>query len=298
MANRPIFRTFESAPYYLTTEIEFDWVKGMALSQQQKRVIALHDAFHYRFPDKQILEISSKSSEAHGIDASAFNLKKFVPSLGKSVSVENIYQGSKVFEQGGPFTDILEKTSKEAKGDERLKNSGPLIAFRFENCDYPLNPKNIFYDFLYISALMENEELAEKIKQYDAFSDIAFNPQKSTNCQARAAAIFVSLSRLGKLDEVKDFQSFAALFKLKNITPVETAKRSLPILKVSAVVQDHAPVSSEQTVGKGDIIEHLFFKTGEVLSDPCDGSIRVLFATVGEKKLSYSWVLQNCKIIR
>ena len=36
--------------------------------------------------------------------------------------------------------------------------------------------------------------------EYDAFTDIAFNPQKSINCQAEAAAVYVSLKRQGLLE--------------------------------------------------------------------------------------------------
>ena len=36
---------------------------------------------------------------------------------------------------------------------------------------------------------------------YDSFSDIEFNPQKSINCQAKAAAAFVGLSTQHLLSE-------------------------------------------------------------------------------------------------
>ena len=45
--------------------------------------------------------------------------------------------------------------------------------------------------------------------EYDAFTDIAFNPQKSINCQAEAAAIYVSLKKQGLLEEaLKDKENF------------------------------------------------------------------------------------------
>ncbi len=61
--------------------------------------------------------------------------------------------------------------------------------------------KTFFYDWLYIHTLVqeENAALAEGILAYDAFTDIEFNPKRSINCQAEAAAIFVSLSRQGLL---------------------------------------------------------------------------------------------------
>ena len=72
----------------------------------------------------------------------------------------------------------------------------------------PLIPRTAFYDWLYINALMENADLAEQVMEYDAFTDIEFNPNKSINCQARAAALFVAMKKLGRLEECKDFQGF------------------------------------------------------------------------------------------
>ena len=54
-----------------------------------------------------------------------------------------------------------------------------------------------------------NTELTKQIIEYDAFTDIEFNPSKSINCQAQAAAIFVSLYRKGILEEaLLDIDSF------------------------------------------------------------------------------------------
>ena len=54
-----------------------------------------------------------------------------------------------------------------------------------------------------------NKSLAEQITGYDAFTDIEFNPKRSINCQAEAAAIYVSLEKQGLLLEaLKDKDSF------------------------------------------------------------------------------------------
>ena len=42
--------------------------------------------------------------------------------------------------------------------------------------------------------------LADTMK-YWGFTDIEFNPQRSINCQARSAALFLSLMKRGELDE-------------------------------------------------------------------------------------------------
>ena len=43
---------------------------------------------------------------------------------------------------------------------------------------------------------------------YDAFTDIVFHPQKSINCQAEAAAVYVSLKKQGLLEKALDDQTY------------------------------------------------------------------------------------------
>ena len=102
---------------------------------------------------------------------------------------------------------------REAKREERLKNSGPLTGFTFEGRTFPLKPSHIFYDYIYMGALLENEELSKVLLEYDAFTDIEFNPNKSINCQARAAAVFVSLTRMGMREKIGDFNALLALYE-------------------------------------------------------------------------------------
>jgi hypothetical protein len=118
--------------------------------------------------------------------------------------VECAFQGSKVFEHGGPYLDILGMTSREAKKDERLRSSGRLTGFTFCGNDWPLEPQTAFYDWLYINALNKNPDLAEKISVYSAFTDIEFNPERSINCQAYSVALYRSLKMRGLLDEALD----------------------------------------------------------------------------------------------
>jgi len=115
--------------------------------------------------------------------------------------VETAFQGSKVFEKGGPYTDLLEGTSRDAKKDIRLKESGNLIGFRFFGKDFPLKPRTFFYDWLYINALNKDEYLREEVLNYNAFTDIEFNPKKSINCQAYSVALFISLEKSGLLKD-------------------------------------------------------------------------------------------------
>jgi len=211
MAKRPVFITWKTIPYADFRKVEFAWNGGFALSQSQKNVKGLHEAFNAIYPDQKVLEISSKSMQEIGVKLSAFSLQKFVPSLGVSRPVECVYHGGKTFRNGGPYTDLYTVSPKEAKRDPRLYESGPMTEFFFEGIDIPLVPETAFYNWLYINALLENGELAKEIVQYDAFTDIVFNPEKSINCQAMAAAQFVALHRKGLIEECRDFDKYLAI---------------------------------------------------------------------------------------
>ena len=199
MAIRPVFEASEKAPFYKQLDVEFQFFSGFSIGQKQKSIESLHSNYIRQNPNKAILEISSKCPLQLGVSLSAFNLKNNTQK--SSFSVECAFQSSKVFENGGPYTELLNKTSLEAKKYAKLHSSGKLISFKYFNENFPLNPKDYFYNWIYINALKSNEQLACDILNFDSFTDIEFNPQKSINCQARAAAIFVGLSRAGLLQE-------------------------------------------------------------------------------------------------
>lgn len=216
MAQRPVFIVKEKAPYSHMYSLHFTYSPGFSKSQKQKNIAALHEEFTktvFGREGKKIAEISSKSLDPNTEKLSAFRLMKYVPSLGKSVPLECVFQASKVFSDGGPYKDLLEVSPRAAKKDERLKTSGRLIAFEFEGVRYPLEPKTVFYDWIYLNACLENPEVADYILDYDAFTDIEFNPEKSLNCQARSCAIYVSLHRLAMTDRISDFEEFRKLFE-------------------------------------------------------------------------------------
>lgn len=212
MATRPVYYSIDCAPYVKTFMPEFTWNGGFAVTQKQKNIRALHESYLRYFPNNNILEISSKSLQELGIQLSAFHLKKYVPQLEKSIPVECVFQGGKVFATGGPFTDLYHETPRNAKKDPRLKSNGRIINFYFDDQSYSNFPRTAFYDWIYINAIIENEALSKELLKYDAFTDIEFNPDKSLNCQARAAALYVSLARLNLLDMCKDFDSFSSLY--------------------------------------------------------------------------------------
>ena len=211
MAQRPVYRVNDIKPFYECHMVDFIYNGGCSVSQKQKNITAIHEAYHKTYPNDRVLEISTKSLQPIGTYLSAFNLLKYVPSIQKSIPVENVYQGGKVFEQNGPLLDLYEVTPREAKIDERLNQNGSLQTFYFEGKTFPTSPKTAFYDWIYMNAVMENSGLIEEFCQYDAFTDVEFNPKASINCQARAAAIFVSLFRAGIIEKIKLFDEFVNL---------------------------------------------------------------------------------------
>lgn len=220
MAKRPVFVPALSGdtPFVREVDVEFLWFAGMAKSQAQKSIESLHQATAAKYNLFPTLEISSKSKTELGVSLSAFNLMLTVG--GYRMSVECAFQGSKVFEDGSSYPDLYEVSSREAKTDERLRNAGDVIAFRLFDDEFPINPTTAFYDWLYLSALWENTTLASELTNYAAFSDIAFNPQKSLNCQARSAALYVSLCQNNLLEQaLADKEAYFQLLSVEGRQP-------------------------------------------------------------------------------
>ena len=187
--------------------VSFTWNTGYGTAQMRKNAMALHEAAAEQGIG-HLLEISTKSDEQLGVCLSAFNLKLKLPEIGE-VPLEAAYQGSKVFKHGGPFTDLYRATPYGAKRDNRLRQSGGLAGFRFLQENWPLEPKTAFYDWLYIQALIPHQNWLTKLASYRGFTDIAFNPQRAVNCQARSCAAAVTLMQRGLLKRaVSDRREF------------------------------------------------------------------------------------------
>ncbi|EFM8250099.1 hypothetical protein A7A00_005017 [Escherichia coli] len=197
-ATRPIFIPSKEGVGVKELDITFDWHLGMSSEVRKRSIRSLHKQCEI-FGFKNTLEASSKSEQKIGINLSAFYLKNI-----SGYPVENIFQSSKVFMKGGPYRDILSKTPKEAKQDERLKNSGEMVYFLLNKEKFPLEPKSLFYDWIYMQVLFSdtNRGLKDEFLQadFDSFSDIEFNPKKSFSCQARTLALAVSLVKNGEVE--------------------------------------------------------------------------------------------------
>lgn len=211
MQRKAIFKSINEKPYIKTYYVTCDLPRGFALSQKQKGIKIIHDTYVRNFKGIEPLEISSKSDKELGVNLSAFNLKDK-----DGHTVECIFQSSKTFEEGGPYVDLLDLKPSQAKKDERLHNSGKLKCFTLNNVQYPLEPTTAFYDFIYLKALLNNENLLEQLNEYikdgATFTDIEFNPDRSLNCQAKTIALYVGL-KLANVDFNKDttFEEFVSM---------------------------------------------------------------------------------------
>ena len=195
MAKRPAW-TIENGKI-ISKDFEFAWNGGFAISQKRKNINALHQAIEDA-TGQTALEISSKGEVELGNKLSAFKMKT------TGVFIENVFQASKRYENGGPYLDLLDVAPKDAKRDERHKISGKLVAFVRNGEDWPLEPKTVFYDYIYVLAVIENFGCELDINEYNWFTDIEFNPGKSINCQARAVAIYKLIQEKAAFNVLND----------------------------------------------------------------------------------------------
>ncbi len=243
MARRPVFiPDISGFPYVSSIDIEFQWFAGFSKTQAQKSIASLHEAAK-KMEIYPILEVSGKSEFALGVSLSAFDLS--LSNQGsKTISVECAYQGSKVFEDGGPFHDLYTVSSREAKTDLRLRNSGEVTGFDLLGERFPIEPQTAFYNWLYMTALSQMEPpVIQELNQFKGFSDIAFNPKRSINCQARAVAVYVALHNTvpDELQTLGDWDSYIELVTgAKNGSPDEPAPRQLN-LSFEDVPDAHPP---------------------------------------------------------
>lgn len=210
MATRPIFIPRATrGPLVEELPIEIKWHGGFSVSQKQKNITELHSKAQ-KMGIHPILEISTKSFDEVGRRLSAFNLKIEID--GAMKSLESVYQSSKVFSVSGQHGFLMDVDPFAAKKEIRNLGVGKIVSFRLLGRDFPTEPTNAFYDWLYIRAIAPHEEWIRSNLNYAAYSDIEFNPHKSINCQGRAVAEFHALSMRGNAMEcARDFDTFRSL---------------------------------------------------------------------------------------
>ncbi len=206
MASRPAWSV--EGDFVVSNSFDFEWNGGFAISQKRKNINNLHNEIKAK-TGKKALEISTKSESEFGQKLSAFNLKL------EGYTLENLFQSSKVYTNGGPYLDLLEVGPKESKRDERHTSSGALIGFKYKGQMWELEPKTIFYDYIYLVSVFNSFERNEldKLLEYDWFTDIEFNPSKSINCQARSVAILKFILTKGNRDVLETYEKWAEFHK-------------------------------------------------------------------------------------
>ena len=225
MAERPIYiPKYDSDLLVETKLVEFNWFPGMAPVQKQKSINSLHESAKTSGIASHPLEVSSKSLNSLGVQLSAFNLRVKTEKYNREFTVESAYQSSKIFENGGPYKDLLFSPSIISKKDPRLKESGNIIGFEFFGVQWKLEPKTAFYDWIYLNALRKNLHAIEELDNFDAFTDIEFNPKKSINCQAYSVALFKSLQGRGLL--IDALSSKEAFLDVIGSRPVNNAREN------------------------------------------------------------------------
>ena len=161
---------------------------------------------HYRGSHKR-LEVSSRSDSPLGRHCSAMNLD--IVDGQSNYKLECVYQGSKVFEYGGPYVALYNENPFDVKRDRRIYSSGKLTAFYYKRNYWDKNELDYFYDWLYIGAIYSQNTIMSQLCDYGAFTDQFFNSKRSMSTQAKSCAVLVSLIMLGRLDEAmsskKDF---------------------------------------------------------------------------------------------
>ena len=274
MATKLVFMPGEGEQLFREEFIQYEFFGGFALSQKRKCITSLHASIQKAHPEAKILEISSKSPDELGVELSAFNLKllppqpsPIAPPVAGTIAacamtpvvvpifpLECVFQSAKKFLSGGPFADILNKSPRDAKRDERLRASGDLQSFEFEGKSWPLEPKSLFYDWIYIRALSQNPNLADELIKYDIFTDIEFNHTKSINCQARSAAIYVKLYKSGQLKDVLAGKiDFASLYK--GVSYFTSPMSIKPPSKNTSGIQKKEMDSKEFLAKDGDVTQ-------------------------------------------
>ena len=208
MATKMVFFP-SSKQLYENQLINFVYTNGYSTQTKFKNINPLHLALTESSDKLKPLEVSSHSNSSLGVSLSAFNLKyNFSKGL---FPIESIYQSSKVFEDNSQYEHILSWSPLDAKKFIRTINKR-IISFKLENKSYPIIPSTVFYDWIYLRAIKQNLNLMNFLLDFNAFTDIEFNHEKSINCQARSCAIFVSLVSQNKIKKIDDFNDFVTLY--------------------------------------------------------------------------------------
>ncbi len=297
MAIGSVFIPTDHEPYYDWILIEYpDGGYPRADANTKMHSEAIHDEYRRQYNlDARILEISRCAETPGNLFSTKYAKMQYEftePYKRKrDVYIETVYHGSKCFEDGGAFDDIISsfKTPYSARTDKRLKINGRLIGFHYNDRIYPAYPAaSAFFDWLYIGALQRNSsicDISSLLFEYDAFTSYEFNAATQTCvvCPARVAAMYVGMTKAGVLTDPVEFQTLAMLDNMMLQTDMfegeyEVMMALAPKEKDIKVRLDHPPVE----VAIGEQIIHKSLGTGTVC-DISETSVKIDFGIKGVK---------------
>lgn len=178
--------------------IEFKWEQGQSTAQKTRSCNNLHAAIK-AYTGMVSLDISTASPSPIGVSLSAFNLKP------DGRSVETLYQGSKVYSDGYIAHDLYDADSRTAKKLSQ-ENHGRISGFNYFGTEYPTEPDSIFYDYIYLKALLANYGNS-MVTTATCFTDIQQN-MEALACQARSFCIYQLMRFSSCLHLLDDFDKF------------------------------------------------------------------------------------------
>ena len=240
MAIRKIYLSLPEYPYAKEVSVTFPWLNG----SKHQNVQAVLDTFHDVYPEVPALEVSLASAQQEGIHAAAMKLPLHLAALDQDVPVGIVYEASKVFENGGPYAELLQCSRQKVQKDPRLQKSGKCIGYRLADVEYPTEPHPYaFFNWLYGCALRQNPEKADGVLKFGAFSDLELgSTKKDRNSPARAAAVYAGLAAAGKLACLDSYEAFVAE-TCTEPAPIVPEKVPEPLPEPAAELQNAEPES-------------------------------------------------------
>lgn len=224
-AEHPVFMVRKQADGSLALEertFHFNFAPGLSPTQKKKNIIALQAVAKKEAGLKNILEISSKSEDEIGRKLGAFSLTLTIKE--GEYFLESIFQGSKILKnpvtdkQEGPFPNIFKEAAHNARKQiegYQEENKLDIYGYYLDKVHYPSGPGSVFYDWLYLRALIQHETwIKEDLHgHYDAYTDIEYNPKSRIACQARSFAIAqILISRQELHKAANDFKYFKLIY--------------------------------------------------------------------------------------
>lgn len=211
MEVRSVYSTRKEAPYYYEHCIEVPRNKKEDVMGTNAEL--LHAAFQHLVHDKKVIEFSSKSDHK--------SVKKLLPGKltkvvdGKKMTINKIFKtAERVSSDDSSANNIIVNVVNKTVVEVAARKEPKTIGYKYDGHIFSSRPRQMFYNYLYINALLEHQDRMAYLAEYDAFSDVQVASSSGNPVPAQAVAIYVSLARLGLLEKVRDPEEFEALFKV------------------------------------------------------------------------------------